>query len=176
MAMKYLVKLFVVTLFVLTCTHAFAEGKVSDMDMTYILNNSKAGKGAQDFLKKSFTKNQKSFTDEENRLKEEEKDLIAKKNIISQEEYQKKTDELRKKVIDYQSKRRSALDKIAKQRAEARQELVKKLDPIIQKYIKDNNISIIIDKKNIIRGNEDLDITNIIIEELNKELPSLSLN
>ena len=101
MAMKYLVKLFVVTLFALTCTHAFAEGKVAYMDMTYILNNSKAGKGAQDFLKKSFTKNQKSFTDEENRLKEEEKDLIAKKNIISQEEYQKKTDELRKKVIDY---------------------------------------------------------------------------
>ena len=173
--MKYLVKLFVVTFLVLICTHANAEEKIAYIDMKYILNNSKAGKGAQDFLKESFTKNQKIFTDEENKLKEEEKDLLTKKNIITKEEYQKKTDELRKKVIDYQSKRRSSLEKIAKQRAEARAELLKKLDPILKKYINDNNISIIIDKKNVIMGSTDFDLTNIIIENLNKELPTLNL-
>ena len=173
--MKYLVKLFVVTFLVLICTHANAEEKIAYIDMKYILNNSKAGKGAQDFLKESFTKNQKIFTDEENKLKEEEKDLLTKKNIITKEEYQKKTDELRKKVIDYQSKRRSSLEKIAKQRADARAELLKKLDPILKKYINDNNISIIIDKKNVIMGSADFDLTNIIIENLNKELPTLNL-
>ena len=173
--MKYLVKLFVVTFLVLICTHANAEEKIAYIDMKYILNNSKAGKGAQDFLKKSFTKNQKIFTDEENKLKEEEKDLLTKKNIITKEEYQKKTDELRKKVIDYQSKRRSSLDKITKQRAEARAELLKKLDPILKKYVNDNNISIVIDKKNVIMGSADFDLTNIIIEKLNKELPTLNL-
>ena len=173
--MKYLVKLFVVTFLVLICTHANAEEKIAYIDMKYILNNSKAGKGAQDFLKESFTKNQKIFTDEENKLKEEEKDLLTKKNIITKEEYQKKTDELRKKVIDYQSKRRSSLDKITKQRAEARAELLKKLDPILKKYVNDNNISIVIDKKNVIMGSADFDLTNIIIEKLNKELPTLNL-
>ena len=173
--MKYLVKLFVVTFLVLICTHANAEEKITYIDMKYILNNSKAGKGAQEFLKESFTKNQKIFTDAENKLKEEEKDLLIKKNIITKEEYQKKTDDLRKKVIDYQSKRRSSLEKISKQRAEARVELLKKLDPILIKYINDNNISIILDKKNIIMGSADLDLTNIIIEELNRELPKLNL-
>ena len=173
--MKYLVKLFVVTFLVLICTHANAEKKIAYIDMKYILNNSKAGKGAQDFLKESFAKNQKIFTDEENKLKEEEKDLLIKKNIITKEEYQKKTDDLRKKVIDYQSKRRSSLEKISKQRAEARVELLKKLDPILIKYINDNNISIILDKKNIVMGDADLDLTNTIIEELNRELPALNL-
>ena len=173
--MKYLVKFFVVTFFIIISTHTFAEQKIVVLDMKYVLNNSKAGKGAQDFLKESFTKNQKIFTDEENKLKEEEKDLLIKKNIITTEEYQKKTDDLRKKVIDYQSKRRSSLEKISKQRAEARVELLKKLDPILIKYINDNNISIILDKKNIVMGDADLDLTNIIIEELNKELPTLNL-
>jgi outer membrane protein len=173
--MKYLVKLFVVTFLVLICTHANAEEKIAYIDMKYILNNSKAGKGAQDFLKESFTKNQKIFTDAENKLKEEEKDLLTKKNIITKEEYQKKIDELRKKVIDYQSKRRISLDKITKQRADARAELLKKLDPILKKYVNDNNISIIIDKKNVIMGSADFDLTNIIIEKLNKELPALNL-
>ena len=173
--MKYLVKLFVVTFLVLICTHANAEEKIAYIDMKYILNNSKAGKGAQDFLKESFTKNQNIFIEEENKLKAEEKDLLTKKNIITKEEYQKKTDELRKKVIDYQSKRRSSLEKISKQRAEARVNLLKKLDPILIKYINDNNISIILDKKNIVMGDADLDLTNIIIEELNRELPALNL-
>ena len=175
MAMKYLVKLFVVTLFALTCTHAFAEGKVAYMDMTYILNNSKAGKGAQDFLKKSFSNNQKKLADKEKELKKEESDLLSKKEILTKEEYKKQTDELRKKVTIYQTERRSILEKIAKQRTEARTTLLKKIDPILKKYIDDNGISVVVDKKNIIGGNNDLDITNIIVEKLNKELPSLKL-
>ena len=121
------------------------------------------------------TKNQKFFTNEENKLKEGERDLLKKKNIITKEEYQKKTDELRKKVIDYHSKRKLSLEKIARQRAEAKVELLKSLDPIIEKYINENNISIVLDKKNIIIGKDNLDITNIITERLNKKLPSLSL-
>ena len=63
--MKYLVKLFVVTLLVFVCTHATAEQKVAFLDMKFILNNSKAGKGAQDYLKKKFKDNQKKFSDQE---------------------------------------------------------------------------------------------------------------
>jgi Skp family chaperone for outer membrane proteins len=74
-----------------------AEQKVAYMDLKFILNNSKAGKGAQDFLHKSFKKNQKNFTDKENALKKEESDLLAQKAILAKEEYQKKADNLRKK-------------------------------------------------------------------------------
>ena len=173
--MKYLVKFFVVTFLLVLCTYASAEQKVAYLDMKFVLNNSKAGKGAQDFLQKSFKENQKKFLDQENELKKQENDLLKKKAILSKNEYQGKTDELRKKVIDYQSQRRASLDKITNQRAVARQDLLKKLDPIIISYIEENGISLVIDKKNIIMGNTDLDITNIIIEKLNKELPSLSL-
>ena len=48
--MKYLVKFFVVTFFFIISTHTFAEQKIVVLDMKYVLNNSKAGKGAQDFL------------------------------------------------------------------------------------------------------------------------------
>ena len=173
--MKYFVKFFVVTFLLLICTYASAEQKVAYMDMKFVLNNSKAGKGAQDFLNKSFKKNQKNFLDKENALKNEESDLIGQKTILTKEEYQKKTDDLRKKVIDYQSHRRTSLEKITTQRAEARQKLLEKLDPILKTYVKENNISLIIDKKNILVGNADLNITNVIVEKLNKELPSLSI-
>tara|TARA_Y100000590_G_scaffold28192_2_gene31648 strand:+ start:4232 stop:4756 length:525 start_codon:yes stop_codon:yes gene_type:complete len=173
--MKYLVKFFVVTFFALISTYATAEQTIVYLDMKVVLNNSKAGKGAQDYLQKTFKTNQKKFADLEKALKKEETDLLAKKNILSREDYQKKTDELRKKVIDYQSQRRASLDKIATQRADARQKLLKKIDPILNSYIQENNISMVIDKKNVLGGQVDLDITNTIIEKLNKELPSLNL-
>ena len=125
--MKYLVKFFVVTFLFLIYTHASAEQKIAYLDMKFVLNNSKAGKGAQDFLQKSFKENQKKFLDEENALKKKENDLLAQKTILTKEEYQKKSDNLRKKVIDYQSQRRTSLEKITTQRAEARQKLLKKL-------------------------------------------------
>ena len=173
--MKYIVKIIVVTFLTLTCTQAIAEQKLVVLDMKYVLNNSNAGKGAQDYLKKTFTKKQKLFSDMEKNLKKEENDLLEKKTILSKEDYSKKADTLRKKVIDYQSQRRAALDKIATQRAESRETLLKKLDPIINNYIKENNISLVIDKKHMLGGSTELDITKAIMEQLNKELPSLNL-
>ena len=173
--MKYLVKFFVVTFLLITCTHAFAEQKIVVLDLTYVLNQSKAGKGAQDYLRNSLNNNEKKFADMEKKLKKEENDLLAKKTVLSKEEYTKKSDSLRKKVIDYQSERRSALDKIQTQRAKARETLLKKVDPILDAYIKENNISLVIDKRNMLGGSSEIDITQTIVKKLNKELPSLNL-
>ena len=173
--MKYLVKFFVVTFLILVCTHSFAEQKIVVLDIKFVLNNSKAGKGAQDFLKKSFADNQKKFTNLEKELKKEETDLLEKKNILSKDEYTKKSNDLRKKVIDFRSNRKMAIDKITSLRAESRQTLLKKIGPILDAYIKENNISLVMDKKNMLGGRPDIDITEVIIEKLNKELPSLNL-
>ena len=68
-----------------------------------------------------------------------------------------------------------AIDKITSLRAESRQTLLKKIGPILDAYIKENNISLVMDKKNMLGGRPDIDITEVIIEKLNKELPSLNL-
>ena len=173
--MKYFVKFFVVTFFFVVSASAFAEEKIVVLDLSFVLNQSKAGKGAQDFLKKSFNDNAKKYSDMEKKLKKEENDLLTKKTVLSKEEYSKRSDDLRKKVIDYQSQRRTAIDKIATQRAKSRDTLVKTIDPILESYIKENNISLVVDKKFTLGGSPENDITKIIIEKLNKELPSLDL-
>ena len=173
--MKYLVKFFVVTFFLFISTHAIAEQKIVVLDMTFLLNESTAGKGAQDHLKKTFDNNLKKFAEIEKSLKKEEKDLLAKKNVLSNEEYAKKINSLRKKNMDYQTDRRTAIDKITAQRSKAREELLKKIRPMLLNYIDENNISLIIDKKYILGGGPKNDITKIIVEKLNKELPSLNL-
>jgi len=78
--MKYFVKFIVVTFFFLQCTYALAEQKIVYLDMTFVLNKSKAGEGAQIFLKKTFEENQKKFIIQENELKN-----FFKKNLFDDE-------------------------------------------------------------------------------------------
>jgi len=174
--MKYFVKFIVVTFFVLICTHSQAEQKAVYIDMKYVLNNCKAGKAAQDYLAKTFKENQKKFASTEKKLKEEESNLLGKKNDLSKEDYKKEADLLRKKVMEYQTSRRTAVEDIAKKRSDARKKLLDGLTPILEKYSKENGILLIIDKKYLVMGDTDLDITKVIIEKLNKNLPSIKLN
>ena len=78
------------------------------VDIKKILNESKAGKQAQNFLKKKFDNENKKFEKEGVALKKEETDLIAKKKLISKEEYVKNLNTLREKSVNFQKKRRKA--------------------------------------------------------------------
>ena len=173
--MKYFVKLFVVTFLVIFSTHVLAEQKIVVLDMKYVLNKSKAGNGAQQFLKKKFNNDAKKFSNMEKDLKKDEKELLNLKSSLNKEDYKKKSDQLRKKVIKFQKDRRDSLDKIGQLRIKAKESLLKELTPILDNYISENKISIVIDKKNMIGGLKEFDITTIIVEKLDKEFPSLSL-
>ena len=173
--MKSFIKVLITVIFLSISTNSFAEQKIVILDLSYVLNNSKAGKGAQDFLKKSFNDNVKKFNNLEESLKNQEKDLLTKKTVLTKEEYRNKTNELRKNVLDFQSQRRAALDKIATQRAESKDILLKKIDPLLNNYIKENNISLVVEKKSTLGGLPDIDITKLIVEQLDKELPTLNL-
>ncbi len=168
-------KYFFITFFLFFSSELLAQEKIAILDLKYVLNQSKAGKGAQDFLKKSYNQNVKKFKEIETSLKKEEADLLSKKTVLSKEDYTKKSDTLRKKVIDFRSQRRAAMDKITTQRAESRSTLIKSITPILETYIKENNISVVINKAHTLGGNPENNITDIIVEKLDKVLPSLDL-
>ena len=62
------------------------------------------------------------------------------------------------------------MDTVAKQRAKARSELLKNLNPILANYMKEKNIRMIVDKKNILLADDSLDITKPIMSLLNQKL------
>ena len=146
------------------------------LDFKYILNNSVAGKKAQDNLQKKLKDGINSLNKKEKSLQEEEEKMIQQKKVISQEEYVKKVNDLRKKVSSLRTERNTLLEKISKDRSKARNELLKNLNPIIKEYMQEKKIRLVVDKKNIILADEKLDITKDIMESLNGKLKSIKLN
>ena len=154
---------------------AFADNTYF-IDFTRVLNQSKAGADAQQKLKNKFESESKKFLTEEENIKKQENELISQKKALSNEDYQKKVDELRKKVAKLQTDKQNSLNGIAKSRALAKQELLKNVNPILKTYMEENNIRLVVDKQSVILGDTTLEITNKIIEILNQKLSSIKIN
>ena len=155
--------------------HVFAD-MPHYLDFKHILNNSVAGKKVQDNLQKRLKDGISALNKKEKSLQEEEKKMIQQKKLITQEEYIKKVNNLRKKVSSLQVERNSLLEKISKDRSKARDEILKNLNPIIESYMQEKKIRLVVDKKNIILADKNLDITKDIMQALNVKLKSIKLN
>ena len=100
---------------------------------------------------------------------------MSKKNILKEDEYNKKILDLRNKVKKYQEERSFKLEKITRERAKAKDTLLSAIQPILSDYSLKNNILMVFDKKDVVLGKTENDITQAIIKQLDKKLPSLDL-
>ena len=105
------------------------------IDYSKVMNESVAGKKAQDYLKKLLKNSNKKFNETAKKLKAEENNIISQKNALSKEEYKKKADALRKKVFDLNQEREKSIKEVAKKRKKAGDEMLKNLNPILGKYM-----------------------------------------
>lgn len=173
--MSYIKNFFLVLIVLFTFENTLEAGEPHYLDFKLILNKSIAGKKAQDTLQKQLDNGIKSMTSKEKSLLEDEKKIIQQKKVISAEEYKSKVTKLRSQVASLQKKRTDLYKNVADQRAKARNELLKNLNPIIQEYMTKNKIRMVIDKKSILLADENLDLTQEIIQLLNKKLTSIKL-
>tara|TARA_B100000965_G_scaffold64015_1_gene49860 strand:- start:414 stop:938 length:525 start_codon:yes stop_codon:yes gene_type:complete len=174
--MKLLRFFFIILLFQINPNYTLAESNVAFVDMQYIMDKSLAGQSLKKQLESLHKKNLDYFKKEEDFLKKKEQEVISKKNILSKEDFQQEISNLRDKVKKYQAERNEKIDSLTKRRLSSMETIIKNLSPILAEYSKDNNISIIMDKKNIIVGKTDLDITKKILVLLDKKIKKIKLN
>ena len=160
-------KLIIITILILAYPLSSFADSAYFIDYTKILNTSKLGAAAQKELKERFKAESKKFKDLEEKIKKEESEIISQKQALTAEEYKKKVQELRKEVANLQKNKQSSFNSIAKSRDESRKKLQNAVNPIIKKYMDDNKIRIVLNKKGVILGDKTLEITDKIIAILN---------
>ena len=172
---KFLLSFLIILLFSMNIPLAYAE-KIVYIDMDRIMKLSKAGKNAISKINDQKKKDVSKFQKIEKELKSKEEDLITKKNVISAEEFNKKLENLSKEINNYRTLRQEAIDLSTKSRLNASADFAEKIKPILAEYASENNIDIIIQKKNIIMGKTDLDITDEILIIVDKKINKLKVN
>jgi len=173
--MNFIHKLLFIVFFLFSSNILNAQEKISYVDMEFLMNDSEAGKSITSQLTSLHKKTIEDLKKIEDELKKEESEILKQKNVISTEEFEKKINALRNKAQNYQKLRKENNDSLNKKRLDAMSSLVNIIQPILADYANEKTISIIFQKKNIIIGKTDLDITDDILKILNKKYKKINI-
>ena len=170
-------KLLIIKCFLLFFSISYAEDfKIVYLNIDKIMEESIAGKSIKKKLENLYNKDLEKFKKNDEILKQKEKKIIAQKNIMSQDDFQNEITNLRSEIIKFQRDQVNARDKINKLRLKATSKLISKLSPILEEYAKENSISLILQKKNIVMGKKEIEITNDILSLANKKIKNIDIN
>ena len=154
----------------------YTSEKIVYLDVEKIMQESIAGKAIIAKIKKKRETSIALFKKKEKDIFEKEKKLISQKNVLSEEEFKKKIQDLRADIANYQKDRNKASNDITQARVKASTNLIKKLAPILETYSKENSIRIIVQKKHIVMGSKEDDITKDIMKIVNQKIKSIKID
>ena len=171
--MKFFLSLFL--FFFIINSQAISEQKIVFVDMDRLVSASKPGSSIFRQLKDINNKNLNFLKNEEKKFKEKEKKLIAQKNLITEADFTNKVEKLKSEINNYNQDRNKMIEEFNKLKVENTNNLLKKINPILTKYSTENEISIILQKKDLIIGKTELDITDEIITIINDEIKKFKI-
>ena len=147
-----------------------AETKIAYIDLDYILSNSNIGKNLFENLKKNESLKLNELENIEKELKNEENKILASRNLISKEQLNIDIENFKKKLDDYKNSKKIEVEKLQNKRNKEVTNLLNLINSIIETYMTENSISMILDKKNIYIAHKKYDITDSLIELINKNI------
>ena len=174
--MKLFIKFLLLLFILITPTLSKAENKIVFINIEKIMTSSKAGKSISKQLEKIHKDNISKFKKMETQLKDSEQKIVAQKNILSKEDFQKKITELRDEAATYRKDRQESINSLTKKRLEATGQLINVINPILADYSEKNSVAMIIQKKNIIIGKKDFDITEEILKLVDEKITKIKLD
>jgi len=174
--MSLLKRIFFILIFLsLSINVLKADDKVSYIDIDYILTNTLAGKELLNTLKKEEEIKINKFKSSDDNFKNEEKQILAKKNLVSEKEMNKELKALQIKFQKYKKVKQKEIDDFKIKRNKNIVNFLNLINPIIEKYMSDNSIYMLIDKKNVFIANKEYDITNNLIELIDNQIKNIEL-
>ena len=165
-------KFFFLLIFILlhSSSNLLAEEKIVFLDFDYVLTNSNKGKLILDDLEKINKKNISTLKAKEESLKKEELTINSKKNIITKDEFNQSVTIFRKKIKKFRDEKNDLVKNFNNLKKKEIENLISLINPILTNYVEQNSIDIVFEKKNILLGKKDYDITGELLKVVNNQL------
>ena len=151
-----------------------ADINLAYLDIQYIIDHSNLGQIYKKNLKEKSDKFKSKLSIKEDEIKKQEAEINNQKNILKENELKIKINKLNKQLKEYQTSKKELNQNFILEKRELSSKILKLLNPILTKYVDENNIKIVIEKKNILVGIKTLDITDNILKIFNEETKNLT--
>ena len=160
-------KIFFILILIFNCNLSYSNTDIVYLDVQFIIDNSEIGIFYKKKIKVLQDKNKSKLNIKEAEIKIKETEFNNQKNILKEDELKKKLKELNNLLKNYKNNQNELNKLINLEKKKYTTKILGILNPMITKYVEENKIKLVIDKKNILVGIRTLDITNIILELLN---------
>ena len=165
----------ILVFFLFFINHVFSEQKIAFINMDRVISISNSGSSISKQLNDLNNKNLKFLKKKEKILKEKETKLISQKKIISEADFQIKLDDLKSEIKSYNQNRNIIIKEFNKLKVDNTNNLLKLINPILVKFSNEKEISIILQKKDLVVAKTELDITDDIIKIVNLEIKEFKI-
>ena len=167
--MKCLKRIYLIVLiYFISISSVYSLGNTVFLDIDYVLNNSNLGKSIYTELEELNRLNIQKLSSKENLLKEKKLAIDKTKNISSKEKLQEDISTFNKEVEIYRLEKNKLLEDFKNKKKKELDNFLIKINPLIQDYMKKNSIDIVLEKNQIFMGNSLKDVSNDIINLINK--------
>ena len=163
-----------IIIFFLFVNLAEASNDIKFVDINYIINNSTSGKNLNIIIEKK----NKKITSELNilgkKIEEKKNKIVTQKNILKKEELDSLVKDYENEVRNFNEIRKKKRDEFNSFNINSKKKIIDLLNPLITDYLQKESIQILLQKDNIIFGNDTLDITKEILKLFNDNNKKIS--
>jgi len=168
--MRYLHK-FLLIFFIYLISINFSNSKeTAFIDIDFIIANSNIGKKVLLSINKLDKENIENLKKKNKSLQELEISIKNKKNIISDDAFKKEVVSFQAKVKKFKEEKNKIVKNFNEVKRKELENVFKKISPIINDYMEENSVSVLLDSKNIFMGTKKSNLTKDILDRINKEI------
>ena len=168
--MRYLHKLLLILIIFLTSINFSNSKETAFVDIDFIIANSNIGKKVLLNINKLDKENIENLKKKNKSLQELEITIKNKKNIISDDAFKKEVVSFQAKVKKFKEEKNKIVKNFNEVKRKELENVFKKISPIINDYMEENSVSVLLDSKNIFMGTKKSNLTKDILDRINKEI------
>ena len=160
--------------FCIYSNNLFAE--IFYIDIDKIINQTNVGKQINNEFENLKKINNVKNLETKKELKKREETLISQKNILEEDEFNKKLNKFKQDVNNFNKLSQKTSMDLQNKLMNKKANFLKLIEPILLDYVAENNITYLLQKKHIIVGHNDFNKTLDIIELVDQKINISNLN
>jgi outer membrane protein len=149
---------------------SISKEKIAFVNVDYLIQNSNIGKKSLANINDKDKKNLDNLKKKNKILQDLESSIKKKKNVISDEAYNKEVIDFKKKFQEFSKEKNKIVKEFNVFKKKEIEKIFKKINPIINNYMEENSVNLLFDSKNIFMGAKKLNLTDDILKKINNEV------
>ena len=149
---------------------SISKENIAFVNVDYLIQNSNIGKKSLANINDKDKKNLDNLKKKNKILQDLESSIKKKKNVISDEAYNKEVIDFKKKFQEFSKEKNKIVKEFNVFKKKEIESIFKKINPIINNYMEENSVNLLFDSKNIFMGSKKLNLTEDILKKINNEL------